>query len=307
MVILITICNISILSAQEIKTPDENLTKGYIVIDGSKLDYVVRGNGISCLIIGSSVYYPKAFSHDLDKYLKMYFVDMKWFAKDYKPERLDSVTIQSIVEDVEEIRNKLHLKNPVLMGHSIHGTIAMEYVKQYPDKVSALILIGSPSEWGNTTFNQKSEALWNTASDERKAIQKQNWGDVTELDRLTGKEETVAVYNRSAPQYWYDPYYDASWLWDGMTVHTELTNHLFTTVFADYNMFETSQLIPVPVFVALGKYDYVIPHTLWETEYENIPDFTLVLFEKSGHTPQLEERQLFNKILIDWLYSKISQ
>ena len=107
MVILITICNISILSAQEIKTPDENLTKGYIVIDGSKLDYVVRGNGISCLIIGSSVYYPKAFSHDLDKYMKIYFVDMKWFAKDYKPEKLDSVTIQSIVEDVEEIRNKL--------------------------------------------------------------------------------------------------------------------------------------------------------------------------------------------------------
>ena len=274
---------------------------GQILVDGTTLNYVVEGNGMPCLVIGSSVYYPKTFSKNLRKHLKMYFVDLKWFAEKYVPENPDSVTIQTIVEDVEEIRKKLGLKKPMIMGHSIHGTISMEYVKKYSKEVSSLVLIGSPSLWGNAAFDKKAAALWETASDERKAIQIENWGQIKEMDRLTGKDKTAAAYNRASPQYWYDPYYDASWLWDGMTVHTELTDHLFANVFLDYDMFENNPTIPVPVFVALGKYDYVIPYTLWKSEYKTVPDFTLILFEKSGHTPQLEESNRFDKELLDWL------
>ncbi|MCB0552280.1 MAG: alpha/beta fold hydrolase, partial [Phaeodactylibacter sp.] len=157
---------------QKIDQPDQ----GYIEVDGSKLKYVVEGEGTPCLVIGSSIYYPKTFSADLRKNLKMYFVDLKWFAEDYKPENLDSVNIASIVQDVEEIRAKLGLENPILMGHSIHGTIAMEYVKEHPDQVRGLVLIGSPAEWGNATYEKKAAALWQTASSERKALQEQNWG-----------------------------------------------------------------------------------------------------------------------------------
>ena len=274
---------------------------GEIEVDGSRLSYVIEGEGAPCLVIGSSIYYPRTFSKDLRKHLKMYFVDMKWFAKDYKPEDLTTVNIQSIVNDVEQIRSALGLQMPLIMGHSIHGTIATEYVKKYGNRVSGLIVIGSPCEWGNATYNEKAEALWKTASIQRKKIQEENWGKVKELDRLTGQAEASARYNNMAPQYWFNPEYDAAWLWNDMTVHSEVTQHLFAQVFKDYNMFEPSGIISVPVFVALGKYDYVIPHTLWETSYKQIPDFKLVLFEKSGHTPQLEENNLFDKELIDWV------
>ena len=140
------------------------------------LNYVVEGEGKPCLVIGSSVYYPKTFSKELRKHLKMYFVDMKWFAKDYKPENLDEVNIASIVEDVEQIRQQLGLEKPIIMGHSIHGTISMEYVKKHQDKVSALIIVGTPALWSNKTFDKKASDLWATASDERKAIQQKNWG-----------------------------------------------------------------------------------------------------------------------------------
>lgn len=231
----------------------------------------------------------------------MSFVDMKWFAAGYAPEKLDSVNIRSIVDDVEEIRIKLGLDKPVLMGHSIHGTIAMEYVKRYPNMVSALVLIGSPPQWGSPVYDQKAAALWETASEDRKSIQKENWGQAKELDRLTGKEEAAAGYHVASPQYWYDPRYDARWLWDGMTVHSELTRHLFAGVFANYDMFAKPFSISVPVIVCMGKHDYVIPYTLWDSKYESIPDFTLVLFEKSGHTPQLEESELFDQRLLRWL------
>ncbi|MEZ4772284.1 MAG: alpha/beta fold hydrolase [Bacteroidia bacterium] len=284
----------------------ENVKGGsnVITVDGSKLEYVVEGEGIPCLVIGSSVYYPKTFSMEVRKHLKMYFVDMKWFARDYQPENLDSVNIESIVDDVEEIRGKLGLEKPLILGHSIHGTIATEYVKKFGNKTSGLIVIASPCEWGNPTFTQKAEKLWETASAERKKLQEENWGKVKELDRLTGQAQASREYNTMSPQYWYNPRYDARWLWDGMTVHEAVTQHLFTKVFQAYNMFDRPVNINVPVFVGIGKYDYVIPHTLWKTSYPGIPDFTLVLFDKSGHTPQLEEYGKFDEELMRWVAQK---
>lgn len=277
---------------------------GEIEVDGSRLSYVIEGEGAPCLVIGSSIYYPRTFSNDLRKHLKMYFVDMKWFAKGYKVENQDSVSLQSIVTDVEQIRSALGLQMPLIMGHSIHGTIATEYVKRYGNLVSGLIVIGSPCEWGNAVYNEKAAALWKTASAQRKKIQEENWGKVKELDRLTGQAEASARYNNMSPQYWFNPEYNAAWLWNDMTVYSEVTQHLFSQVFKDYNMFKPSGIISVPVFVALGKYDYVIPHTLWKSSYKEIPDFKLVLFEKSGHTPQLEESKLFDKELTDWINVK---
>lgn len=292
----------SLLGQNELTT--NHVITGFVAVDGSKLQYAIKGEGRPCLVIGSAVYYPKTFSDKLYKHLQMYFVDLKWFAQAYKPENLDSVNIQSIAEDIEQIRLKLGLEKPLIMGHSIHGTIATEYVKIHADKVSGLIVIGSPSAWGNATYDTKAKAMWETASPERKKIQEKNWGKIKEIDRLTGQKEASARYHIMSPQYWYDPYYDATWLWEGMTVHSEVTTHLFTRIFRNYDMFNPPAKISVPVFLALGKYDYVIPYTLWQKKYESISDFNYVLFKKSGHTPQLEERKRFNQTLITWLKRK---
>lgn len=278
---------------------------GSITIDGSQLDYIVEGEGKPCLVIGSSIYYPRTFSKELRKHLKMYFVDMKWFAKNYAREDLATVNIKSIVDDVEQIRQALGLEKPLLLGHSIHGTIATEYVKAYGDKVSGLIVVGSPAEWGNAVYDEKAAALWASASPERKRLQEENWGKLKEIDRLVGQEEASARYQNMAPQYWYDPRYDAGWLWKDMTVHSELTQHLFSKVFLQYNMFDPPKPIHVPMFVGLGTFDYVIPYTLWKSTYPSIPNFKQVLFEKSGHTPQLEETARFDKELITWLKRSI--
>ena len=299
--------SISTLSSCKPKDKEASLAKterGSIQIDKSSLDFVVEGKGKDCLLIGSSIYYPRTFSAELRKHLKIHFVDLKWFAKGYQKEDLSQVDIASIVEDVEQIRKELGLKKPLLMGHSIHGTIATEYVKAHPHAVSGLVVIGSPSQWGNEVYNQKAAELWSTASEERKQIQEENWGKSQEIDRLTGQEEASARYNNMSPQYWYNPRYDASWLWEDMTVHSALTQHLFTEVFKDYDMFDPAVNISVPVFVALGKYDYVIPHTLWEDQYESIADFQLIRMDACGHTPQLEVQEAFDEALIKWLSSK---
>ena len=91
----------------------ENESRGAIEVNGSKLDYVVQGRGPNCLIIGSSVYYPKTFSEKLRKKLRLIFVDLKWFAKDHVAENITDMTLSSIIADVEAIRQEMGLEKPI--------------------------------------------------------------------------------------------------------------------------------------------------------------------------------------------------
>ncbi|NDB83077.1 MAG: alpha/beta hydrolase, partial [Alphaproteobacteria bacterium] len=49
------------------------------------------------------------------------------------------------------------------------------------------------------------------------------------------------------------------------------------------------------------RYDYFNPPHLWEKYREHVSDLTVRIFEKSAHTPQLEESRNFDEELIGWL------
>jgi proline iminopeptidase len=68
-------------------------------------------------------------------------------------------------------------------------------------------------------------------------------------------------------------------------------------------MFKNGRNVPVPTFVSSGKYDYIDPYTLWNG-HNDIPGLSIRVFEKSGHTPQLEECKLFEKELLEWINKK---
>ncbi len=81
-----------------------------------------------------------------------------------------------------------------------------------------------------------------------------------------------------------------------MTVHVPVMMRIFTLM----NLGGSDRGVPVPVFVAMGLHDYVVPPTLWNEPRKRMSTVTYHLFEKSGHTPQLEEPQLFDQRLIEW-------
>lgn len=64
-------------------------------------------------------------------------------------------------------------------------------------------------------------------------------------------------------------------------------------MFLDYDIVKAVKNIKCPVFLALGRYDYFNPPHLWEKYRKYFLDITIRIFEKSGHTPQLEEKREF--------------
>jgi proline iminopeptidase len=75
-------------------------------------------------------------------------------------------------------------------------------------------------------------------------------------------------------------------------------------MFADYSVANALKAISCPIFLALGRYDYFNPPHLWEKYRDHASDLTVRIFEKSGHTPGLEESNNFDEELIRWLWGK---
>jgi proline iminopeptidase len=134
-------------------TPLPTTSSGTVAVDGVELLYVREGSGKPILVVGSAVYYPRAFSPTLREHFELIFVDWRFFVPSYNPpkEELGNVSLDTFVDDLETVRTALGVDNLSVLGHSIHAQIAIGYARKYPQHISHLILVGGTpyalSEW----------------------------------------------------------------------------------------------------------------------------------------------------------------
>jgi len=280
-------------------------SSGIVTVEGAKLNYIIEGSGIPCIVIGSSIYYPRTFSQELRKHFKFIFLDLRHFVPSDETFEIDNITLDTYSDDIDQVRKALGLNKICILGHSIHSLLAFEYACKYPENTSHVIMIGI-YPCGLAKGSRASDEFWELdASDERKMILKKNWENINEeaMKNLSPSEAFIKTYVTNGPKYWHDPTYDCSWIWEGVEVNMDVINHLFSAIFNEYDITESFPRIKSPVFLALGRYDYVVPYTLWDDVKEDFPNLSYNLFEKSSHTPQLEEQEIFDKKLIDWIKS----
>lgn len=150
-------------------------TSGFVKVDSSELQYVIEGNGIPCLVVGSAIYYPKTFSQELREHFQFIFVDHRGFSPNITKDDGQNLTLNTFIDDMETVRKTLGLGKIAVLGHSIHGLFALEYAGKYPQNTSHVIMIGTPAYYGSDKFSNVVSKFWESeASDERKLIFK-NW------------------------------------------------------------------------------------------------------------------------------------
>ena len=104
------------------------------------------------------------------------------------------------------------------------------------------------------------------------------------------------------PRFWYEPRFDASVLWgDDAAINVAFVNRFWENLFPAYDQSRTFAEIACPAFIAVGRYDFGSVPAIWEEEAKKFPDAECHVFERSGHFPMYEERELFDRRLIDWL------
>ncbi len=103
------------------------------------------------------------------------------------------------------------------------------------------------------------------------------------------------------PMRFFDPRCDAAPLFEGAEPKPALLQHLLGPLTAGWDVTIGAGSLGVPILLTHGRYDYVVPHGLWDGIAETLPNATFELFERSGHQPFVEEPDRFADAVTEWM------
>jgi len=274
-------------------------------IKGVNPFYKIEGTGIPCLIVISHgiQFHQRTFSENLRKNLQLIFTDLSGGYSDTR--NVEEMTLDSIMDDIDGIRRELNLDRIALVGHSAHVLLNLEYARRYPDNLShCILMVHGPKFWQLDDCRKIMDDHWDSfASDERKEAYSRNRMELTDerLNSVSPSEALILSYVADAPKYWHNYDINRSHLFEGFKINREFFDRLMKVVLKEYDATSYLSEIECPVFIAMGRYDFVCPPPLWDGEKEKLQNCTYYLFERSGHHPQIEEQVLFDERLIDWI------
>ena len=288
------------LTSHVVASPDT----GSVVADRYRLRYYIEGEGAPALVVGFPEYYRRIFSQSLRSHLRLVFMDHRGSAPYPGPAETTEFALDRLVDDIQMVRVALGLDRVVVIGHSGHSYMALEYAKKYPEHVSHVVMIGIAPDL-SFAGSQAAEEYWeHLASRERKEAMERNMREITddEIALLPAGQRPVRSYVRDGPRLWYDPHFDSTPLWEGVSFNPEMFDYVWGTIFRDIDITRGLENFEIPVFLALGRYDFAVaPPTSWNSVRGDFRDITVRVFEKSGHTPPFEEPVLFDAELLQWL------
>lgn len=198
--------------------------------------------------------------------------------------------------DVDGLREWIGAEQIVMAGGSYGGFIAMEYAIRHPQRVKALVLRDTSPDHDN-----EEAARRNALSSTRVTV------DLEKLDRINNglvrdNDDLRDCWREILPLY--DHVYDPAKVEEKVAAtpyRYETHNFAFAVNQPSYDIKSQLPDIICPTLVTVGRDDWITPVESSEKIVSLIPDAELVVFEKSGHSPQIEEAERWRKVVRDFL------
>lgn len=268
----------------------QNTTKGYhltIPVNQFSLSYDDLGEGDVPVIFLHGFPFDKTMWQGQLEFLKTDYrviaCDIRGFGK--SADEVTSLRIDLFSEDLIAFMNTLHIEKAIICGLSMGGFIALNAIQRFPDRFEALILCDT-------------QCIADTA--EAKAKRYAIIGDIA--------ENGVTDFNEGFIKKVFHP--------DSISHKKELVESLRKVVFANSPHIISMGLtalaeraetcsalsgITVPTLIICGREDAVTPLAQSESMHAAIEGSVLQVIDDAGHVSNLEQPQLFNKCLLDFL------
>jgi proline iminopeptidase len=277
---------------------------GTIDSGGFQLQYIAEGEGHPILVIGSALYDDRVFSRELRRKNKWYFADHRGFGVAPKLEVDNSVfDLDVLLDEIETIRQQLSLEDFFIVGHSGHAFLAIEYAKKYSRFVKGVVMTGCGPSNSDERRKASIEYFERTASMQRKENFEKGMKSLAGKIEAEPDKRFVHYCLCAGAQGWFDHTFDATSLWEGLSTNMQMFDYVWGSVFRDLDIRRGLENFDKPVFLALGRYDYLTgPPELWNNIKPHFRNLTESIFEQSAHCPQYEQPVEFNEALLRWLH-----
>jgi proline iminopeptidase len=205
-------------------------------------------------------------------------------------------THEQWVADVEGLREWIGAERFVMAGGSYGGFISMEYAIRHPERVRALVLRDTSPDHDN-----EEAARRNALSSARVTVDLELFGRIFD-GRVRDNDDLRDCWREILPLY--DHVYDPAKVAERVATtpyRYETHNHAFAVNMPNYDIKAHLPAITCPTLVTVGRDDWITPVECSERIASLIPDARLVIFEESGHSPQIEEAGRWRRTVRDFL------
>lgn len=307
------------------KTQDSNIYRmeeGFVDAHGVLIYYKMIGHGTPLMIVhggpGASHDYLLPYLLPLARTSQLVFIDERGSGRSERLEDAKQYTVENMVEDVEDVRQALHLGKISLLGHSYGGVLAQAYAFKYQQNLTHLILGG--------TFYSTTE-MNKVLAEEKAAMPPEQLAKLDALEKAglfgKGKDWEKGRYTENyAKLAWGDGYFPYLYQrrpdpnYDPLPGNTSNSWELYREMWGSDGEFiiggnlksveylDKLSTIHVPTLVICGDHDESNPR-LSQTMHEKIAGSKLVVVPQAGHMAFVDQPNLYIEKVTDFLRGRL--
>lgn len=289
---------------KQMSTHNPKITEGYFkTFDGTKIYYCTEGEGeplVFCYgLVCSSLHWAYQINHFSKKY-KTIWMDYRGHQRSEMPKNIESISLDFLAKDLKQLFDHLGLEKATILGHSMGVNVVLEFYRQYPEHVEALVLTsGTPTRPLETLLLSNTLepgfALLELLSKKFPSILNKIW-------KLQKNNPLIhAVIGKLGFNTKQTPAKDIALYVDQIA---DLEPNLFLKLIRDYDRYEcTSWLheITKPTLVLAGEKDLVVPLSRQELLHQLISKSTLEIIQEGSHCPQMDFPDIVNNKIEQFL------
>jgi len=281
------------------------MTDLFADVNGIKICYDIHGEGEPVFLLhgySDRKEHWRAQVGELSKHFKVIRMDNRSAGKSDRPD--GELSMEIFASDVVSLMDFLEIDNAHIIGHSMGGMIAQNFVILYPERVNKVVLI-------NTFAGVKPPG---EATDDYEEIQK---ASAIANQKAMEADPFNAFINGAKSSYsrdfWKmmraDPKKKFHGIWSVEDLIDEKVNYgptpedLFKQAhaIAQHNTYEKLHEIENDVLIIAAEKDKSCPVSVNKKIHELIPNSEFIVIKKAAHQSILEKAPEINKIIIDFL------
>jgi len=307
--------------------------KTFIEIGGIRQGFFIRAenpeNPVILFLHGGpgSPELPMLIPYEISERLEKYFTVCYWdqrgagmsFSRSIDPA---TMTVTQMVEDTrqmtEYLQHRFNQEKIYLIGHSWGSYLGVKTIEKYPENYIAYIGIGQVSDQVESEKLAYDYMLQHAVEiNDKSAVKKLQMFDKNAPDFSKNMNYMTTTRGPLMNKYGIGFTHENTpsmidmakiiLLFEGYTLSEKInylkgmnfsTNAIWDSVIVD-NLFESSTIFQVPIYITQGKYDYQVSHALAREWFEKVeaPDKAFFTFEYSAHGTIIEEPEKFVQII----------
>lgn len=264
-------------------------------VNGTVLHYEALGDGPLCVVVpgwpGVDHTYLRPGLDRLSRWLRLVYHDQRGHGRSARPASAP-MSLEQLADDAGALASHLGAERTLVLGHFHGASVAVELALRHPAAIAGVVLVGgSPGQLGPT------ESL----ADGLDVMPKPPEAEMLQRVPPASDAELEATMGALAPFFFHDAderrhraVFDGAMFDAGAAVQVMQPLHWWSAA-------ERLGDVRAPVLLIAGRHDVFSPPSESERIRRRAPHAELVVLERSGHLPWLEEPEAFDAAVCGWL------